>query len=386
MTASLPSQSPALPGPQEIFERWADAEVARWLESRGRSGFSPDTVPVYRSIWTVWLQWLAGRSASEFRNAHWRWLRVRQVHVQAFVDGPAPAATRRQPKDRTRLASFTRQRYWAVLRDVYAHAVSEGLLQSNPALELEPTPSIARRARVPQVLPVRVLALLRDPDMLAKLLPEAKGWWVHRDRAAVALLAHCGMTSGELIAVRGRDLRRGAHYLQPPGQSALEGLADPATLQIDVGERSVPVPEELLPLLQTWLEVRHELLLQQRTRAQLLAREISIALDERALRREPEQPLLLSREAPAGSHTSLASCSLFVVVRRCLRAAYSAAEVEGLLDSKQYVAAGPAIIRNTVIRTWAEDPSIGPGQAAEWAGLKTVERLQPDSTARALHA
>jgi len=372
------------PGPQEIFERWADAEVARWLESRGRSGFSPETVPVYRSIWKLWLDWLAGRPAPELGKTTWRWLWARQDHVQAFVDGPAPAATRRQPKDQSRMASFTRQRYWAVLRDVYAYAVAEEVLQENPALSLQPTPTVARRARVPQVLPTRVLELLRNPVRLKQLLPEGKGWWVHRDRAAVALLAHCGMTSGELIAVRGRDLRRGIRYLLPPAQTALEGMEEAAALQIDVGERSVPVPEALLPLLETWLAVRHELLLQQRSRAQTLARETGTDPDERALRREPDQPLLLSREAPSGVHTTLDSSSLFVVVRRCLRAAYTAREVKGLLDPEQYVATGPAIVRNTVIRVWAEDAAIGPGQAAEWAGLKTLERLQPAQVVRDL--
>ena len=366
------------PGPQEIFERWADSEVARWLESRGRSGFSPETVPVYRSIWKLWLEWLAGRPAADFRKAPWRWMRARQAHIQAFIDGPAPAATRRQPKDQTKLASFTRQRYWAVLRDVYAYAVSEKVLQVNPALELEATPTVTRRSRVPQVLPAGVLALLRDPDRLKHLLPEAKGWWAHRDRAAVALLAHTGMTSGELIAMRGRDLRWGGRYLQPPAQAALEGIQETGTLQVDVGERSVPVSQELLPLLETWLDIRHELLLQQRLRTQALARELGTDPDERALRREADQPLLLSREAAAGVHTALDSSSLFVMVRRCLRAAYSAPEVQRLLDPGQYVATGPAIIRNSVIRAWAEDATIGAGQAAEWAGLKTLERLRPE--------
>ena len=364
-----------IPGPQEIFERWTNIEVAKWMErDPQRPGFSPETVPVYQSIWNLWLHWLASRPAEEFRDAHWRWLWATPQHVQGFLSRPAPVNRGRQAKKEDALANFTRQRYWSVLRDVYSLAVIEGHLLQNPAEAVLNKPVVERRSRVPQILPAGVLQLLRDARVLRELLPEGSGWWVHRDRAAVALLAHCGMSAGELIAMKGKDIRRGAGgALTAAPQELLTGFADAAPVHVDVGERSVPVPDAALPLVYAWLDVRHDLLARQRERAQAAAGAVGAAADAQALLRAPQQPLFLSREAKAGVHTQLDPSSLFVLVRRCLKAAYELPRVSARLTPGGYVATGPAIIRNSVIRTWAEE--VGAAQAVAWAGLKSLDRL-----------
>lgn len=369
------SAAAVIPGPQEIFDRWASSEVAKWDQGASpRSGFSRGTVPVYMSIWNLWLQWLGGRPSEEFRDAHWRWLWATPLHVHLFVNGPAPAATRRKPKKDHELASFTKQRYWAVLRDVYSLAVIEGHLLQNPADEVMNKPVVERRSRESQVLPAGVLQELRDQKALQALLPEGAGWWVHRDRAAVALLAYCGMSAAELIAMKGKDIRRGAGgALSVDPQEVLTGFADAAAVHVDVGERSVPVADEALPAVYAWLDVRQGLLARQRERLQALAREQGGAASDDSTRRAPQQPLFLSRETKDGAHTQLDPSSLFVLVRRCLKAAYARPRVKASLSEGEYVATGPAIIRNSVIKAWAQE--VGAAQAAAWAGVKSLDRV-----------
>ena len=53
--------------------------------------------------------------------------------------------------------------------------------------------------------------------------------------------------------------------------------------------------------------------------------------------------------------------------------AHDSTKASARLTPGGYVATGPAIIRNSVIRTWAEE--VGAAQAAAWAGLKSLDRL-----------
>ena len=107
------------------------------------------------------------------------------------------------------MANYTQQRYWRVLGAVYAEAVRSGLLVSSPVLDVPESdrPVIALSSRQSQVLPPGVLPLLRDPGVIEgciSFVREAE-WWVVRDRAAVLVLSHLGITTRWLMALRGRD-------------------------------------------------------------------------------------------------------------------------------------------------------------------------------------
>lgn len=352
-------------GPSEAFRLWSDLQIDLAATTNSKAGFSAETSAIYACIWESWAQWLEGQHDPVLGGAEQRWQQARQQHVQAFLDGPAPKATTRQPKDTSHMADFSRQRYWRVLRDVYAHSVALGLRKDNPALGLPSTPQIARRSRQPQVLPPFVLQLLRDPRRLRELVPQGRvAWLTARDRAAIAVLANCGVTAAEVANLKGNDLR--GLLDAEHRQASIPGPPRPE-VHLDVAGRSLAVPAAAIPLLLDWLDLRQRVLDQQRAAAVSQARRTGTDPAQAAVDPRDKQPLFLSREAKDGVHVGIEPASLYRVVQRCLRAAYARPEIAAMLEPDAYTAAGPAIIRNTVIKGWIE--TFGPGKAVDMAGL-----------------
>jgi len=346
-----------------VFLSWAAARKAKALGSeKKRDQFSDKTQLIYESLWRGWVDWLA------VRERHWQ--QATAAEVRAFLNGPAPALEdrrRRKPIEPKKMANYTQQRYWSVLQGVYAHAVTNDLVEQSPCVDVIGKPRISERSLERQVMLPGVLELLRDPVELARLLPleDERQWWILRDRAAVALAAHCALTSGELIALRGRDLRDGTAPVAPrqpqlPGvQSAPRQVAVDIPANKDRPARSIPIPPQALKAVEPWLARRCELLRQQRT---------AFALGR--LKAQPpdpvDAPVLLSREAPGGEPLpAVDPPTLWCSFRNCMTAAIKAAGHQ--LDGA-YVARGPGILRNTVIAQWAA--TLGAEQAAALAGLK----------------
>lgn len=356
-----------------IFRSWVGAQQARAATTgKMRDRFSDDTARIYASLWRGWLQWLA---------AHGReWTEARTADVSAFLDGPAPAPQERRtraPIEPLKMARYTQQRYWRVLQAVYAHAVINGLLPMSPCSGLANKPRMTAQAQSRQLLPPGVLGLLRDAMELERFLPleQAGQWWVLRDRAAVALAAHCGLSAAELIALRGVDLRLGSEVSATQATPQLRGL-EPTPAWLDVPARagrparSLPLPRSCLPVLHTWLQRRGEVLQLQST-----------AFATQTPRRRPPSPgsapLLLSREsAPGQSLPAMDPPTLYLSFRRCLVAAI---EEAGHAPDDGYIARGPSILRNTVIADWAA--SLGPELAAQLAGLKPASLRVDQPTA-----
>jgi site-specific recombinase XerD len=193
---NTPLPQPHRVGPSEAFRLWSDLQIDLAATTNSKKGFSAETSVIYACIWESWVQWLDGQHDPVLDKAKQRWQEARQQHVQAFLAGPAPKATTRQPKDYSQMADFSRQRYWRVLRGVYAHSTMLGLRKDNPALGLSSTPRISRRSRESQVLPPFVLQWLRDLRQLRELVPQGRvGWLTARDRAAIAVLANCGLNA-----------------------------------------------------------------------------------------------------------------------------------------------------------------------------------------------
>lgn len=266
------------------------------------------------------------------------------------------------------MANFSQQRYWRVLPDVYAVAIAVGARQDNPALDLPSTPSIKRGSRKPQVMPPFVLQLLRDAHQLRELVPQGRvGWLTARDRAAIAVLASCGVTASELGGLKGADLR-GLSDLERR-QATLADQQRPS-VKLDAPGRTLEVPQWAVPLLEDWLDFRQDVLERQRKEAVHVARSSRTEPAPAAQTGEDHQPLFLSHETGAGVHASLEPASLYKIVQRCLRRAYERPEIAGMLEPGSYTAAGPAIIRNSVIKDWIE--RLGGGTAATMAGLNEL--------------
>ncbi len=352
-------------GPSEVFRLWTEQQLQLAAESNGKKGCSAKSAANCMCIWESWIQWLAGQEDPVLTPAAQRWAVARPAHVDAFLKGPAPKQSTRKAKTPGAMANFSKQRYWRVLRDVYAQAIALGARHDNPALGLPSTPSIERSARKPQVMPPFVLQLLRDEKHLRELVPQGRVAWLGaRDRAAIALLAACGITASELGGLNGTALRGLSEVDRR--QATLPGQPRPA-VKLDVAGRSLEVPWSAVPVLQDWLDIRQHVLEQQRQEAVRLARRERTEPAPAALTREEEQPLFLSRETSSGVHASLDPASLYKIVQRCLRRAYERPEIAGMLEPGSYTAAGPAIIRNTVIKHWVD--TLGGGTAVGMAGL-----------------
>lgn len=358
-----------------MSKRPAAVDVAlQW--AMGRTDLNARTSAIYSGIWTLWLAWLAARDV--------HWYEANSAQLAAFLSGAAPGQSRRRPpKQVGRMANLTSQRYWSVLEDIYRHATHMGWIEENPAsaVSAREKPRVEERSRVAEVLAPRVLERLRNPEWLREAIPPNKngGWLAVRDRAMMALLTHCALTSGELIALTGTSVRQGARtaalarQLQLPG--ALSERDPPFVVDVNSGKkkekdkkgRAVEIPPDALQFVLAWLERREE-------------------LDGVG----PQGPLFPSRERPDkdSPRQPLEPATLYYVVQRCvLRAAGENPKQRGATTGSRTTtrpnAHGPGVVRNSVLQLWLTHLSAD--QVAERAGLQSAASLRvplPSPTGR----
>lgn len=352
------------------FEAWADQQTR--LDE-----LSQASVAKYRPLWLAWTGWLLDRNV--------RWDAAGAGDIEAFLGGPAPGRGGRRPAlNPERMSSYTRQRYWRLLRGVYAVASHQGGVKESPALAVpdERRPSVGERDRQSQVLEPSVFARLRQPDTLRAILPltSERDWWHVRDRALLAVLVETGLSAGEIIALRGMDVIDPDTRLQyRPAQGKLLAEAR-ASLLIDVMDgattigRTLALEPGMAALLQDWLLQRQRLLLERAARARPLSER------EQFLREHDAQgPLFVARRARQGNAVlpSLDQVTVYYAVSHALKALrHDMAEILG--TDGPHVASGPAVIRNSVIRHWLD--RLGVEQTVRLAGLKNAEslRLRPN--------
>lgn len=382
-----------------MFIQWADRMVIM-------GEFSGSTVETYSTIWNAWLGWLAARELG--------WLDVDASVIQAYLDGPSPSLVHHRPALRAdRMANYTRQRYWRVLRAVYAEAVRLGVLVSSPVLEVPEgdRPVIELPSRQSQVLPPGLLAVLRDPTVIEGCIPFARDtqWWTVRDRAAMLVLSHLGITTRELMALVGGDVVYAC--VQASNADDLSDQCDvppsPAGLADATGVSSMPVSlavardDEVIPrnlelndavrqVLLPWLVLRRQVLAA-RLRYRLAGTAVSEQMVDAVC---TSAPLFMSRQRSAdqmeadrvgGSLPSVDTVGLlppmeasnvYSMVKRCLDAVY---RLPGWADEHPKLrglnqASGAAIIRNTVLFDWVQ--TLGEETAALLGGLRSVGSLR----------
>ena len=329
-----------------------------------RFTFTPATAKVYRTIWKGWISWLASE------ELHWN--EAASAQVRKFLSGPTPGGegAGRNPIDKRKMANYTQQRYWRVLRGVYALAFPSDPSRNMSDLEEKDRPKVQARSRTSQVLPPGVLQALQDPQQLASLVPRESSthWWVARDRAAMALLAHCALTTSELIALQANDLLVNNNSLLRPGYDAQRSIASVQDMgpRVNISDgmpRVVPLPPAALVSLMPWLEER----------SQLLNDRLGLAVDS------PEaaaMSLFLSRQKDNGKLASMEPTSIWQMVSRCLRAALQGPRIQAAVDPNVRVAKGAAIVRNSVLQRWLWIDKRSPVDVARLAGLKSIESLR----------
>lgn len=354
-------------GRVDPFDRWAIALVAA-------GELSQRSVDKYRTLWNAWLGWLQLRSVA--------WHAASAALIEEFLQGAAPGQGGRRPAlNPERMSSYTRQRYWRLLQGVYATGVKDGTITTSPAMAVPQVrrPTIARRDRQSQVLEPYLFALLRKPETRSAIIPvnSDADWWHVRDRAILALLVETGITTSELIALRGKNIRRADHAplnLQPARQEKGTGLS----LALEVPEGSDTVGRTLVlaassgPALLNWMRKRQVLLEERAGRSQASAAQgeplQSLAIDA---------PLFVSRRA-RDSDTPLPPMepvTVYYTVSQALkRLRHAQADVGTTKEDEPYVAKGPAVIRNSVIRIWLD--TLGTKETVKRAGLKNADSLR----------
>lgn len=376
--------STAVSGPS-MFERWSAAQMElhasqppRRGRARAKAGLSPTSIKIYQSIWRGWLDWLTTERLA--------WNAVTSADVERFLAHRTPSNEGRPAIDRTTMAQYTRQRYFRVLQGVYSDASMLGVIEYNPVSPIHQEghqPRVREIDRRPQLLPPGVLALLRSPAWLAEAIPlgAEQEWWLLRDRACVALVAHCGVTTGELRTLQGRDLRDGLTAYQAERTSGYLRSDSTGPLFLDIRDgsdrvvRSVPLPLSALRVLDPWLAARRVQLRLQRQRWNIMEEGARENTKLGKPRNSERAPLLLAsgrNAAKTAGAGELTAGMLFRVFRTCLQVAYAQAPTG--IGKEQYVATGAAIVRNSVIAEWVEHQ---PEMAAELAGLKSVASWLP---------
>ena len=349
----------------EAFHAWATAKIKL-------GDLSDDSIAKYQPLWNAWVAWCVEQETP--------WNAVQSSDIQKFLSGPAPGkgVSRRQAINPDRMSSHTSQRYFRLLFGVYTNASKLNLIGHNPAMDLDEVdrPSIAAHDRLSQVLEPFLFARLVKVASIEAAFPQTTdaNWWYARDRAILAVLIETGVTVAELISLRGVDLvdeAQGRAVASPAYQQSLLSDAGPA-MRLDVMEtsqmvaRSLPIRASFAPLIRAWLVWRETLIVER----SLLAPEI--ARDQFMWAHGLHGPLFVARRARSGPEMC-PSMDAASVYRAASKALVRIRRMEGVA-ALNYVAKGPGIIRNSVIRRWID--VLGPSEAAARAGLKNEASLR----------
>ena len=356
----------------DTFESWANGAILH-------GDLSQPSVDKYRALWLAWRGWLLLRGVD--------WDRVTGVLVEEFLQGSAPGQGGRRPAINThRMSSYTRQRYWRLLRGVYARAAQEGKVPSSPLLEVpeQRRPTISSRDRLSQVLEPQLFERLQVPKTIESIITvkTAADWWHRRDRAMLALLVETGVTTSELIALRGKDLKRVDRVALEVGVAS-SASDNPISLQLDVLDapgsvgRTLRISDRYSYLLLEWLGFRRILLSEWTTRVAEMEEGASVKAGH-----GDESPLFLARRARIGGDElpALEAVTVYYAVSKALNKLRSqvlppmTAPSVGVVPDAPHVAKGPAVIRNSVIRAWLD--SVGPVETVRRAGLQNVDSLR----------
>ena len=401
----------------EAFELWCAQQLAQG-ELQERS------VAKYRPLWNAYVRWL--------REQDLAWSEIGVEDLQRLFAGPPlGSGKRRHAHHHARMSNYTQQRYWRLLRGVYHHAVHHGTLTHHPLLDLpDPLrPAIARADRLAQVLPPTLFAHLRQAQHLIDLIPlqSERDWWHVRDRALMAVLIDTGLTTSELIALRGMDVR--AQNNRP-----LTPQLGPHTQDLELTQQGQPTAALCIDVMRTRATIERTLelsapmagvLLQWMGRRQTLLEQ---RLHPTAW---PHAPLFVARRAATPAQTStktsakssviaasphltaamppMDAVTVYYAVRQTLNAFVrelqqdmrlerlhtsvrlhepptppsaqgpeqeraSLTGEDAPLGQAMRVAQGPAIIRNSVLRHWLD--TVGVDETLRRAGLKNLRSLR----------
>ncbi|MBP8183561.1 MAG: tyrosine-type recombinase/integrase [Rhodoferax sp.] len=249
--------SPTAPG-MPAFLAWARAATVRLQVGEparvpgGRKPVSDATVDVYLSIWSTWIEWLAGRQVN--------WEKATASHTREFLNTRTPSRRRAKPTP-AQPSTVTKRRYWRVLREIYQAAIHHGLVVGNPA-------SIAMDG-----LPEAEIAdsVYLDADLLGKLrhalatavrtyvpgpASDLRAWQKPRDLAILAVLLDTGAKTAEVTALRPEHISWTREGLYLTLGSDIPRARQRAMGKLQRIKRTLQLSETGTAALQLWLATR----------------------------------------------------------------------------------------------------------------------------------
>lgn len=371
------------------------------------------SVRVNAVLWGAWCMWLANQAL--------HWSDATDQTVGMFLSGPAPSLRRqhRRARSPSKMSSLTQLRYFRVLRGVYENAYARGWIDKVPTTGNLQPPYVAKDAQG-GVLPPGVLAQLQDTRQLQKAFvpttSSKRQWWVLRDRAAVALVAECGITTAELIELKLSDLSAGpdpivqamnkaaqrsvlggdsehqsAHESENPALALNlrdPAVDNPASARLPAAPvvltvrpshtmqgRDFVLPVRVCEVLLPWVALREDMLIAMACSEGVLVRR-SDWLQEHSL----NGPLFPSRQSPKDANGkpikdrffSMESATVYLIFKR----AFAKLTPEDAADDQGKVrtAQGTSVIRNTLIQHWLR--TMPEEEAQVRAGFKTLEGMR----------
>jgi len=363
-------------------------------------------------LWGAWCRWLAAQAL--------HWSDATEQTIQTFLDGPAPSLRRRHRPARnpSKMSSLTKVRYFSVLKGVYEYAGRLDWIDEVPT-DAVPQPEYVAEDAKGGVLPPGVLARLQNTRQLQEIFSptgDTKGHWrLLRDRAAVALVAECGITTAELIGLQLRDLGAGPDNIvlamakaaqRPLPGSEREDRPPTPTLNLDnpaidnpagarmpaapvvltvrptqphsersLNGRSFVLPARVCEVLLPWVALREAMLIA------MAAQHVPLARRDAHLRKHSlNGPLFPSRQSRKDDNGNpmkdrffpMESAAVYLIFKRAF-AELEPATGEGTRGNARS-AQGTSVIRNTLIQHWLR--TMPEEEAQKRAGFKTLEGMR----------
>lgn len=240
--------TPAFGIPASPFDLWAEVAASA---SRGRRQLSGASIGDYRSIWNTFERYLGSHGCP--------WHQATPDVAETFLRDHIPSSR----KDGCGTPStVTLKRYWRVLRDIYAVAVLQRSIQTNPfAIELATgwTEQADALVLAPHLLAQLVQGLQLDYQRAQQQALDPKKWQPMRDVAVLAFLLLTAAKTSEVTATSIMDVR-------PFDQDAQRGQRLPS---VTIGTASGLAQRTFVPprtqyaqglwvILAQWCELRQQ--------------------------------------------------------------------------------------------------------------------------------
>jgi site-specific recombinase XerC len=218
--------------PDAFYASWQAARLARTdLKPMGAAGLTQAAL--------VWRHWLAFCTAQAVA-----WDAAQSTDIARFCQAIGPRSSLKKT------SPVTLRRYWRVLRDLYAHALTGGLVAVNPAEGAQP-PATERVPSLALSLPMWT-ALHQG---LYEGFPGGDDFKARRNRLVLLLMMRAALTVREIIGLTLDCVRPCA---DSPGSPAGPALLYTLRVRKAGGghERVLQLDPETSRALHDWLEVR----------------------------------------------------------------------------------------------------------------------------------